>query len=135
MSSILLLCSLALLAQPNTSVSAVGNCVTLAPDPDDDPAERITVTAVVEITALEDGRLKVVVETSPDGEHWLPTGDVTVTYEGLSILEIPTRHLYPHVRARTEVRGALTYNAKVTLHSDVPLTPAASPPSDEPRVA
>lgn len=124
----LLLYSLALLVLPVAiHESTSGNCVDLEPNPAVDPDGPLLVTAVTEILEREDtARLKVVIETSPDGGlSWMPVGDQTITHLGTSCVEIPVRFVLDRVRARIEVRGALRYTARVALHSAVSLAPPA----------
>lgn len=61
--------------------------------------------------------VRVVWETSTNGEDWLPAGYVTFTGTGRHYQDLHLPRLYMLVRARVEVRGDILVNVQADLAS------------------
>ncbi len=118
----LLLCSVALLSVTDITETTTGEAVAFKPD-DTDPQTQTLVSISADLSASEDGAapisLKAVIETSPDGELFLPVGAVEITGLGKALNLIPVKALLAYVRVRLEVRGPLLVSsAVVRLHTN-----------------
>lgn len=121
----LLLCSVALLSVTDITETTTGEAVAFKAD-DTDPQTQalVSISALLERAESEEPAntpvsLKAVIETSPDGELFLPVGAVEITGLGKALNLIPVKVLLAHVRVRLEVRGPLKVSAAtVRLHTN-----------------
>lgn len=123
----LLLFNLVLLnIEVSESPSAVGEPVALNAL----PQTEVDVFVVADLAGSVGGELRcrVVIETSVNGEDFLPAASVELTGTGHKVMSAHLDRLYQHVRARLELRGsgATVRALTCTLASSVPLVREAS---------
>lgn len=122
----LLFCTLSLLTLADVVETTTGDTIEFQADDMDSSASAVVSfkALLVPTSAPTKGKqgstcsLKVVVETSPDGDVFFPVGATEIIKGQGEVLDIvPVKLLLSHVRVRLEVRG-LRVSATVRLHTN-----------------